>query len=894
MKFLFLFSINLWFGIVSFEQKRFVDYSTPDSWPLLAKETISDDGKYLSYMRSSPASGPVLVIRSTDRDWERAFPSGGAAVFTADNRFLIFRQGSDSLGILDIARDSVIYREHMSSFKVCGDASASWLAYRPGSGIKDLVLLMLVSGRETRFSKVSNYAFAPGRALLALEAEDDHDSTDPTSLSLVDLSKGLRSTIWTGKHPCQFVFSPLGKELALKTDTIDGRGKTYVVIEYYKTGMNKSVLLVGPSTPGMEGRVLTEGSVIDLSFSRDGKNLFFYTRPAINDQANTMPQQVHIWNSKDIVLDDQFYSASSPRSKQAAVSNLFTTGSRVIALERDIADFFDHKPKCYDNDRVLVYSSYIGMMSEYKWRPSARMGIFLVSTRDGSKKLIAKNLIYTYAGFSASGKYVIYYNRELKNWFAYETADNSIRDISLKVKRNLSIDMDYPDPQSAPAEGIVGWLDNDTAVLVYDRFDIWQLDPLGRKLPVNLTKGYGRKHHIRLRAPDFNGNYDFPLRWKDTLLLTAFNVRTKYSGFCKLLIGNRETLIKFPMYPKTVYYVPRFSADYSDASTLFVPLKAKNAEIYLCKTMTVSKYPNIYVTHDFEHFAPLTTLEPQKNVSWFTDELVHWRLPDGRNGEGILYKPEDFDEHRKYPVIFYIYDKFSDDLHTFLNPTLSNGLLNIPWYLSRDYLVFVPDIYFQVGHPGESAFRTVESAAKYLSHYAWVNSRAIGIQGHSFGAWEVNYIVARTKMFSAVASVDGMTDLISDAGKSDLSTSNHLYYEEGQGRIGASLWENPSYYIENSPVFHANRVSTPILIAHNKGDNVVYFSQAMEWFTALRRLGKPAWLLQYNEPDNHTLSDPADQLDYSIRLSQFFGHFLKGAPAPEWMSSKLVSERKNR
>lgn len=890
MKFLFFFSIYLWIGFVSFGQKKPIDYSTPDFWPELTKEAICNNGKYLSYVQSSPATGSVLVIRSTDRSWERMFSSAGSAAFTADSRFFVFMRGNDSLGILNIAGDSVVYKGHVSSFTLPGESAAGWLTYRTDDAErKGLVLLNLASGQDTLFSQVNDFGFAPGQALLAVETGGGLNSSKPISLVLLDLSMGMRSVIWTGSHPCRFVFSPSGLQLALKTDIVDREGHMSGVIEYFEIARNKEVVLVSQSTPGMEGRMLSEGTVNDISFSRDGKNLFFYTKKTTYKSTDISHQHVHIWNAQDIVLGDQYHSNGSLKSRSAAVINL-SLPNRVVILENDIADFFDHSRKFYNNNRVLVYTNHIGMPNEYKWRPSARMGICLISTLDGSEKMIAENLINTYVAFSTDGKYVIYYDRKLKSWFTYNIRDDVSRNISSKVKFTLNTDIDYPDAQFADAQGIVGWLAKDLGVLVYDRFDIWQLDPLGHQQPVNLTRGYGRKNHVCLRSLDFNGKYDFPLQNKDTLLLAALNLGTKSNGFFKLVLGAQDTLIKLPQYAKAIYYVPRFSAEFSDASEPFIPLKAKNADTYVCKIMTASEYPNIYTTHDFNHFIPLTSLEPQKDIKWFSNEMVQWQLPGGGLGEGILYKPEDFDIHKKYPVLFYIYDKFSDALYTFLNPKLSNGVLNIPWYLSHDYLVFVPDIQFQVGHPGESAYRTVESAAKYLSHYAWVNSHAMGMQGHSFGAWEVNYIVTRTKTFAAVASVDGVTDLISDAGRAELGTSAHLYYEEGQGRIGASIWEQPSLYTENSPVFHADRVSTPILIAHNKGDNTVIFSQGMEWFTALRRLGKPAWFLQYDEP-NHTIADPFDQLDYSIKLSEFFDHFLKGTPAPEWISAHAVSGR---
>ncbi len=228
-------------------------------------------------------------------------------------------------------------------------------------------------------------------------------------------------------------------------------------------------------------------------------------------------------------------------------------------------------------------------------------------------------------------------------------------------------------------------------------------------------------------------------------------------------------------------------------------------------------------------------------------------------------------------MIFFYYEKYSDALNDFIHPALSNGVMNIPWFVSNGYLVFVPDIYFSDGHPGRSALNSVVSAAQFLSRMPFVDSKHMGLQGHSFGGFETNYIVSRTTIFAAAAPSAGVSDLFSDYGH------DYGYYEGGQGRIGASLWERPDLYIENSSLFRADKVTTPILIMHNRRDGIVHFDQGLEWFNALSRLGKKVWMLSYDK-EGHTIRDEKNELDYSVRLGQFFDHYLKGKPAPLWMT----------
>jgi dipeptidyl aminopeptidase/acylaminoacyl peptidase len=128
-----------------------------------------------------------------------------------------------------------------------------------------------------------------------------------------------------------------------------------------------------------------------------------------------------------------------------------------------------------------------------------------------------------------------------------------------------------------------------------------------------------------------------------------------------------------------------------------------------------------------------------------------------------------------------------------------------------------------------------------------------------------------------------MSDCISDY---NLTThgglSKQYFYENDQVRMGSTLWQAPELFIENSPVLFADSVKTPLLMMHNKRDQAVLFSQSLEFFLALRRLGKKTWLLQYDE-GTHVVSGLSAK-DYTIKLEDFFGHYLKQEPAPVWMT----------
>ena len=406
------------------------------------------------------------------------------------------------------------------------------------------------------------------------------------------------------------------------------------------------------------------------------------------------------------------------------------------------------------------------------------------------------------------------------------------------------------------------------------------MDPSGVRKPVNLTKGYGEKNKVRFRYLPFNRGYGDPITAKDTLLFLAINEATKESGFFHLVMGIGK-LEKLEMSPH-IYLCP--PDDYIPGEQFSSQiLKAKNTNVYLLSRMSSSEYPNLYVTEDFCIFRSLTELAPQKEFNWYTTELIHWTLSDGQSDEGILFKPENFDSKKKYPIIFFYYQQFAFNLNAYIYPELTTGAINIPFFVSNGYLVFVPDIHYKIGHPGQSACDAVVSAARFLAQKPWIDPKHMGLQGHSYGGFETNYIVSHSNMFAAAAPASGVCDQVSGYG------DGASFYERTQGRIGYTLWQRPDLYLENSTIFSANKISTPILIMHTTNDGVCpYRTQGLQWYNEIYRLHKKAWLLTY-DGENHTLRKDKNRLDYSIRLKQFFDHYLKGSPAPIWMTRGVLA-----
>ena len=321
-------------------------------------------------------------------------------------------------------------------------------------------------------------------------------------------------------------------------------------------------------------------------------------------------------------------------------------------------------------------------------------------------------------------------------------------------------------------------------------------------------------------------------------------------------------------------------------------VKARDTALYLANRMTAECSPNVYITQDFRIYSPVSDVHPERGYNWMTSELISWKSFDGAVTQGILYKPEDFDGKKKYPLLVYYYEQLSNDLYNFHEPKPSDGQLNIAMYVSNGYLVFTPDIHYKIGWPGRSAYNAVVSGVEYLSGRKYIDTRRMGLQGHSFGGYETNYIITHSHLFAAAMSASGMTDFVSAYGSlMGDGTSRQRQYELYRDRIGATLWERPDLYIENSPVFRTDKVTTPLLMMTNYADGDVPCQQGIEFFTALRRLGKKVWMLQY-DGEGHNVLSKAAQEDLTLRMAQFFDYYLKGEAPPRWMTVGVPASSK--
>jgi len=325
--------------------------------------------------------------------------------------------------------------------------------------------------------------------------------------------------------------------------------------------------------------------------------------------------------------------------------------------------------------------------------------------------------------------------------------------------------------------------------------------------------------------------------------------------------------------------------------------KAEDADVLLFTRESFREFPDLWVSDlSFRDMRKMSDANPQMaEYRWGTAELVHWRSIDGAPLDGILYKPDGFDPSQQYPMMVYFYETMSDNLHAFQQPGPGGSSISVSFYVSRGYVVFIPDIHYRVGYPGQSALDCVVPGVLHVLGMGFVDPKRVGVQGHSWGGYQIAYLVTQTDVFAAAEAGAPVSNMTSAYGGIRWGTgmSRMFQYERTQSRIGGTLWQARRLYIENSPLFWADKIETPVLMLHNDEDTAVPWYQGIEFFVALRRLGKPVWLLNYNgEP--HGITKYQNRKDFAIRMQQYFDHYLKGTPEPVWMAEGVPAVLKGR
>ena len=931
------------------QQKKPLDHSVYDSWQNIGERKISNDGKWIAYTIDVQEGDGELVIQSSDNQTRKTFSRGYGIQFTNDNQYLIFkikptykdtRQArikkkkpddfpKDSLAIFKLGADTATKIARVKSFKI-PEKSAGWVAYlmekpitdtsksakKDSLGLKldslikkqpmisnekkkdvsdadgdaadaakpeegtELVILNTNNRQSQRLNKVTEYYWSkPGNILLF---EGTPAKKDSTGKNFVAIWRSVENTIDTisygGNDFKNFTIDERGYQLAFvaERDSAAKALQKFYRLWYWRNGDDSARMLVDKLSPGMPiGSTISENAMI--SFSKSGERLFLGTAPIQPPKDTSLAEidmvKVDIWNYKDDYLQTQQLKNLDQELKRSYLGVYhFKTGIFVQLADKQVPNVIVSNEG--DGDQFMGVSDY-GKRVEAQWTGNTIKDVFAIDPVYGKRTLVKKDL-YGFADISFTGKYIVLFDNKLHNYFSW--ANGEIKNISSKIKTSLT-DEENDIPDAPSPYGIVRWMEKDESVFINDRFDIWQVDPKGAQAPVCVTGGDGRRTNTVYRYVQTDPEQLF-IRPNEDLLLSSFNETNKDGGYAHLDLKTAkqpQQLVKGP------FIFGRLT-------------KAKSAADYIYTKENFEQSPNLFANADWKQEIKLSATNPQQASYWWgTATLFSWKAYNGKAAQGIVYRPENFDPSKKYPLICYFYERLTDGLNQYIPPAPTASRLNISFFVSRGYIVLAPDIYYSNGHPGKAAVDYVLSGARALVKKGWVDSTKMGIQGQSWGGYQVAYLITATNAFKAAWAGAPVVNMTSAYGgiRWESGLNRQFQYERQQSRIGASLWDKPQLYMENSPLFHLTRVKTPVVIMSNDNDGAVPWYQGIEMFTALRRLGKPVWLLNYNG-EAHNLVERKNRKDIQMREQQFFDWQLKGEREAQWLKEGVPATEKGR
>lgn len=774
----------------------------------------------------------------------------------------------------------------------------------PGSQLTDsgtdLLLRKLETGEEKTITNVLEYYFSKNGAILVVEqAKNPKDSLSKAKVLLLNLKEGKTTVLSnSGNEFKNFTMTDDGSQIAYVAER-DAKPKEllrYYKIWYYKEGMDSATLLADKNTVDMKlGMTISEYG--NMNFSKNGKRLFFGVAPVPTAKDTSLIEfenaKLDIWHYKDDYLQTvQNFPARLRAAQQENFLAVYDLEKRTILQlgSKEIPQVLQTNEG--DGDTFVGVTDF-GKRIESQWQGNTFKDIYAIDVSTGSKIIVKENL-YGQVYPSSTGKYILWYDRKARQYFCWN--GSVTKNISAAIKAPLwNEENDVPDEPGN--YGMMGWHEGDSAVYVYDKYDIWKIS-LYNLLPQNLTKGYGKYYNntLRLFVRDSEKKY---FTAKDRIYLRKINNNTRETG---LAISNPKGFYEDVHFKDSNFLLPAFITEKekgaNDEMIYSRENFIKNPDLYFCVFTPNStglenpSTPNYVNAEEVK----LSSINPQQSLyNWGTAELFNWKAYNGKPATGIVYKPEDFDPKKKYPVIIYFYEKLSNELNDYKEPAPIRSAVNIPFFVSRGYIIFIPDIIYTTGHPGKNAYDYIVSGARALVKKGWADSANIALQGHSWGGYQAAQVATMTKLFKAVWAGAPVANMTSAYGgiRWESGVSRQFQYEKTQSRIGGTLWEKLPLYVENSPLFHLDKVSSPMVIMANDADGAVPWYQGIELFSGLRRLGKKVWMFNYNG-QGHGLTQRQDMRDYQIRMQQFFDWILKGDKPAKWITEGVPAVKKGK
>ena len=887
---------------------------TPDDygqWERLGRATLSPDGLWLAVQVSRVNEENELRIRRTDSDSLVAVSFGTNATFSADGRWLAYTVGvspderermaerdetpKTGLGLMDLIAGTVESMEAVASFTFSDDGR--FLALKRIGSERDVGSNAMVrdmrSGSTITFGNVGVLAWQDDGHLLAMEVDAADDLGN--GIRLYDAGSGRLSMLdaedaaYTGLR-----WREDAADLAVLRVHPDEAWEDTAHVVLAWRGLDRSepeVFELGVEAPSAAGTRVAEYRPI--GWSDDGDRIFVGLQERVpaeeteeeeteeeeaeeeeteeeetgeeedvaevgSEEDEEDPPGVEIWHSLDL----------DPVPQQRVRENQLRRRTHVGSWNLESGDFLALGGDHADQVRVIAGGARLLAQDETPYDYDARFNqqrhdLYLVNTATGETSLVHEALA-TGASASPDGEYLLWFEGE--DYWTYEIAGGEKRNVTAELPGTF-VNLDVtPSREQMPSFGQGGWTVGDEAVLLYDEFDVWLVSADGsggRRLTRGAEESV-RHRPVRLDPEAEAWDTDEPLYF------SLSGLWTKQSGFARLGDLDDDS-------PEVLLL--------EDASVGFL-VKASDSDVFVHTRQRWEDSPDLFVTDaDLDDARQVTRTNPfQTDYAWGRAELIDYENEWGRPLQGALIYPADYEPGRTYPLIVYHYEILSTSLHRYVAPDPEN-YYNTQVWSQEGYFVLMPDIVYRDRRPGQSNVETIRPAVVAALEAAPIDEERMGLIGHSWGGYQTTYFVTQDDLFASAVAGAPLTNLMSmylsfywNSGGTDARI-----FEISQGRMQVPWWEDWDSYHANSPVHHIETLNTPLLIEFGTDDGAVEFNQGVEFYNAARRADKHVVMLVY-EGENHGLAQDPNRKDYASRILQWFGHYLKGEPAPDWIS----------
>ena len=913
----------------TWSQKKVIDHTIYNDWKKIDNALISANGRYVAYEINPLQGDGFLFLYDQETGKKDSFPRAKEAQFSFLNDFLVFKitpgfdtlrncelnkidkkkWPKDTLGIYVFASDSLTKVAKLKSFKIA--EKTGLLAYtiddnklessapakkkkkhsckkntsRRSVDKKEIksdgnILTMLEpnSGSQIKLKNVTDYLFSENGKRLAVVSHQK-DKVDSFALTIYEGKDNIIFTFPNRTSIRQLSYSKDGENFAFVHSADTNKVKNFQLEVYnFQTKTSKRIAdTLNHQLPA--GKAISEN--YKPLFTEDNRILYFgiadssYTEPK-DTLLETEKPKLDIWHYQDERIQPQQLVELKRDQKKSQLYAYLLKEDKFVPLSNDTLSL-NAKTKLV-GDYLFAYSDESYKL-ENQWESPDKEDNYRISVLTGEAELI-KRAVRLDGQLSPSGKHFTYFNEKTNNYYYLNPTTKEEKCITCSSKNvNWQRDMNGM-PMLAYPFGVSGYTEKEEDIILQSEYDIWTYSIANNTL-FCLTNAEGLQTKTRLSIEKwYNDSVYYSY---ENSYVKGFNETTKAESIYSLIDhGDHTDLIQ------------RYSTNHKIAGIT----RSKGSDKILFRKMSLSDYPELRLSNiDFSNERILSTTNPQQaDYNWATVELIKWKSYDGIPLEGLLYKPENFDPSKSYPLLIYYYELYADDLHNHYVPKPTASIIYPTEYASAGYIVFIPDVRYKIGHPAKSAYDCIMSGTDHvLKLVPSIDPKRMGLQGQSWGGYQTAQLITMTDRFAAAMAGAPVSNMFSAYGGIRWGTgvNRQFQYERTQSRIGKTIWEAPELYIENSPLFHLPKVKTPLLIMHNDEDGAVPWYQSIELYTGMRRLQKPVWLLNYNG-DDHNLMKNANRFDLSIRMRQFFDHYLMGQEAPVWLLEGIPAVKKGK